>query len=553
MIMVLRFREIGLLLLLSGACLTAEVSPAALKYYIDGMAFEFEGDYDRALGSYLIAETYAPDNPEILLTLAELSLAYNEPEQALSWFTRLVNIDDQNVHYRLGAAESAIEARQIQIAFENLQWLVENKKADYETRFHYATTLLALGREREAIKELGRIAKDFPQSPDPHGLLGSIHLTNNNNKKAIEAFSRAIEIDSSYSRGYSGLIAALEAEGRIAESQSYQLRYLELNPFDLEAHRRLIGSFIDTGDFASAYEIASSYIRKMPEDWPIVRQTAFLAFTVGDYEEAVRHFRDYLVTAPDDRDAITFFGRALFECGMPHESIAQYKLALDIQRDPALFIDLALALSEADSADRALDILEIARTEFPENLAVVFYEGVIFSRSREYKMAIGSYSEVVTREPGNLQALFGLGDALERLGLRDSAISVFRTIVKKAPEDPLSANYLGYLLVEENRELALAEKLISLAISKDPLNPSYIDSYGWLLYRKGRFQQALEKLLLAEELAEPEDPVILEHIGIVLEETGDSLRAIEYYIRAIEIDPQLEKSRKRLEELQNGQ
>jgi len=146
-----------------------------------------------------------------------------------------------------------------------------------------------------------------------------------------------------------------------------------------------------------------------------------------------------------------------------------------------------------------------------------------------------------------------MGDALERLGLRDSAISVFRTIVKKVPEDPLSANYLGYLLVEENRELALAEKLISLAISKDPLNPSYIDSYGWLLYRKGRFPQALEKLLLAEELAENEDPVILEHIGIVLEETGDSLRAIEYYIRAIEIDPELEKSRKRLEELQNGQ
>ena len=105
------------------------------------------------------------------------------------------------------------------------------------------------------------------------------------------------------------------------------------------------------------------------------------------------------------------------------------------------------------------------------------------------------------------------------------------------------ANYLGYLLTEENRELSFADSLITFALSVEPDNAAYIDSYGWLLFKTDEPSEALEFLLRAESLASEPDPVIFEHIGVVYEVLGRAKLAREYYDKAIALDPDLESIR----------
>ncbi|HHS50717.1 MAG TPA: tetratricopeptide repeat protein [candidate division Zixibacteria bacterium] len=528
-----------------------DIPSSALRFYIDGMTAEMVGDFDRAMGSYLIADSYAPDHPDIMLTIAELYQQNGDADQAFAWFERLVKLDSENVAYRKGAAESARGARKPEVALEHLRWLVKNGKADYPTRFRYVTSLLSAGKERDAIKELNAIAKEFPESPDPHGFLGNIYIGRGDYNRAINSFERALELDPTYSRAFIGLSAAHEARGEIEIARQYQRVYIESNPFDLEAQRRFIWQLIDEGEFEEAFEIAADYVEHAEDDLFIFRQTAFLAYSFEHYEEAVDYFERYIEKNPLDQDARLYLGRAFFELGEHQRAIEQYRIILEDERSAEVLIDIALAYSAANMPDSAIAVIESAREEYPETAAVVFYEAVIYSRSKDYETAVLRYSTALELEPENPRAMFGLGDALERMGERDSAIAIFRVIAELLPGDALTANYLGYLLVEEGIELDFADSLISLAIKQEPENAAFIDSYGWLLYKRGEFERALEKLLLAEKLSDPNDPVILEHIGVVLEETGDLVGAKDYYKRALELDPEMETSIQRLKELKH--
>ncbi|MCK5832451.1 tetratricopeptide repeat protein [bacterium] len=552
--MVIKFKKKLIIFCFLAAIIFAQgssISPVAVRYFIDGMTAEIDGDFDRAFGSYLIAENYAKDEPTILLTIAELCMNFAESEQALVWFAKLVKLEPENAAYRRGAAIAGLKARQVIFAYDNLKWLVENDKADFVMRLQYATTLLTIHKKKEALKQLDKISQEYPDNPQSYGLKGSIYLSDSNEKEAVGAFKKAIEIDSTYSRAYIGLATAYGKMGEFEKSIECEEIYLRKNPRDIDLRRTLINKYVELAKFDNAYEMAKSYLDYSPEDMDIVRQAGFLAFSNEDYEGAIKYFQEFLNASPDDNDARVYFGRAYFELGMPRKSIEQYKIILDKETNPGLYIDLALAYSQIDSAQKAIEILEEAQINYPDNVDLIFYKGVVYSRDKDYGKAIKLYKDVVEFEPQNAQAFFGIGDAYERLGIRDSAIATFKELIELIPGDPLSANYLGYLLIEEEQDFEIADSLISLALKQEPNNASFIDSYGWLLYKKGQYDFALEKLFQAERISKIVDPVILEHIGVVLHETGEDEKARGYFRRALELDPDLTISRERLEEINN--
>ena len=526
-----------------------DVPPEALRHFTDGIIAEMNGDFDRALGSYLIAETIAPDNPEIIRTIGELYDNYGEPEKALARFARLVELDPKNESYRLSLAQAALRARKIVLAYDNLRWIMKNGHPDYAVRLKYITTMLVMHKEKDALKELEKLEKDFPNRPEPPALAANIYMSKHDYEKAIDGFEQAIAIDSSYNRALLGLVAAFDGLGETDSSINTQKRYIELNPWDDISQKRLIERLIEANRSEEAYYVAQKYIESFPKDWNMVRQVAFLAFSIEKYEGAIGYFGDYLAENPDDNEARLFYGRALSEAGMPLESIAQYKKILSKDRTPAVLIDLALAYADIDSSQRAMEILQKATEEFPDDPSTIFYRGVVYSRKRDYENAAATYSRFLDLRPDDAQAMFGLGDALQQLGNTDSAIVIFKKLTSMTPGDALGANYLAYLLIDSDRELDLADSLLEVALKADPDNAAYIDSYGWLLYRRGQFKKALEKLLRAEALSDPDDPVILEHIGIVHEKMGNVEAAKSYFQRALEIDPAMESSRTRLKEL----
>jgi predicted Zn-dependent protease len=98
-----------------------------------------------------------------------------------------------------------------------------------------------------------------------------------------------------------------------------------------------------------------------------------------------------------------------------------------------------------------------------------------------------------------------------------------RRALELKPDFHQALNFLGYLYVEENRNLDEAETMIRKALELEPDNGAYVDSLGWLYFKKGNASESLKELQKASLLLE--DPVIYDHLGDVYLKINDRAKA----------------------------
>ena len=118
------------------------------------------------------------------------------------------------------------------------------------------------------------------------------------------------------------------------------------------------------------------------------------------------------------------------------------------------------------------------------------------------------------KEPENDTYRFYLAAAMEGIGRRDETFRMLEEIVASGSDLPEAYNYLGYLYVEENKNLDWAITLIKKALELDPANGAYIDSLGWAYFKKGMLDEAQEELERAVEFV-PDDATIRNHLAEV--------------------------------------
>jgi Flp pilus assembly protein TadD len=146
------------------------------------------------------------------------------------------------------------------------------------------------------------------------------------------------------------------------------------------------------------------------------------------------------------------------------------------------------------------------------------------------------FKKALELEGNNRRVLFELGVALEQLNKRSESIDVMKRLVKLDSSDATILNYLGYMLVEENRELDYAGNLIERALAFEPENGAFLDSKGWLYYRKNDFPKARKFIEMAVSRI-PQDTTILEHYALILEKLGFSDLAGEKWRQILKLDP----------------
>jgi tetratricopeptide (TPR) repeat protein len=112
-----------------------------------------------------------------------------------------------------------------------------------------------------------------------------------------------------------------------------------------------------------------------------------------------------------------------------------------------------------------------------------------------------------------------------------------RMTLKLDPDFHEANNFLGYLFVENNKNLDEAMQLINKALKAEPKNGAYLDSLGWAYYKKaeaegenGYLIMALQKLLEAVQVLE--EPDIYEHLGEVQYSLGNWDEAVKAWTKA---------------------
>jgi Flp pilus assembly protein TadD len=162
--------------------------------------------------------------------------------------------------------------------------------------------------------------------------------------------------------------------------------------------------------------------------------------------------------------------------------------------------------------------------------------GLTTQTRRFREKGVEYFRKALELEGNNRRVLFELGVALEQIGKRGESIDVMKKLVKLDSSDATILNYLGYMLVEENRELEYAANIIERALVFEPENGAFLDSKGWLYYRKQDFPKARKFIEMAVSRI-PQDTTILEHYALILEKLGLRDQAMEKWRQILKLDP----------------
>jgi tetratricopeptide (TPR) repeat protein len=318
-----------------------------------------------------------------------------------------------------------------------------------------------------------------------------------------------------------------------------------------------------TGDLAGSARAYREHLRKhsSPDEFD---DPAEAALVHGDPAEARRLARERLAKKPREVAALLTLGQASLAEGAYREALAEFRSVLDVERDQfdALLLSsvsharLGAYGDAIDSLNRALrhNRIEARLWSF---LAALEMTGELSSRpldqrplcllahfhrylrifdSAQGRSAIAYARQAIQAGDRPADAYLTLGIVLWKQGKREDSLKAFVSGVEVGPSNPevLRSAAVAYA---ELGDLAAAYRLIRAAAEAAPDDPLYADTLNYMLVeRLGDYRQALGLAQAALRKA-PEDPDALARVGWLLDATGDVDGSVEQYQRAVALAP----------------
>jgi tetratricopeptide (TPR) repeat protein len=521
----MRFRARWIAALLSGWAATGSAAapatppraypnPDALQHYLNGRLLEEEGEPGAALREYYRALVADPNAVDIARRLSEVSARVGDAARSLEFAERALALDphDPRLHWLKGAA--LFNRGRYSDALEALQRaaVADSENAEYQRTLARAAE--QTGRTPLVAEAYRRAVALEPEDAESWFQLAGADARLGRWTEAEQSLARARELNAMRP----GLLFLegwiREGQGRRPDAIRIYRDHLEVHANDTATRRRLVELLARENRLREAHAEAARVSKLLPHDALAAEAEADLAFRIkraADGERAVRRLIDLAGSDPDRAlRAVAVLAR--------HD---RERLALAIADEwaaraeaprGALFAAQARALT-GDFAD-AIARARVVALAHPDSLEPVVLLARLHASQKRFAPAESLWFEALARGADTLASTLEIAHARELRGDVLGAEQAVRDALRRAPEHPRVLNFLGYLLADQNRNLAEALELIRRALAQDPDNGAYVDSLGWVYYRLGRLEDARTQLERAVALTNG-DPVVHEHLGDV--------------------------------------
>ncbi|MGE5208182.1 MAG: tetratricopeptide repeat protein [Alphaproteobacteria bacterium] len=510
----------------------------AIAHFLEGMAFEENGEMERALDAYRKVLNVDPGQSELASRVAGLLVQQDDFPQAIDVLKDAIKSNPNNAEpYQQLAFIYTRYLKKTDQAIDYANRAIALNPGDIEGYQRLVEIELAAGKQKGALEVLDRALKVNSSDPNFWLRLGKLYVAivfkaDSQPKpeelaKTNDIFKKAA-VNAGDDPGILKEVADYYAASQqLKEAIPLYLRVLELQPDDANAREKLATGFVLTNQREKAIEMLEQIIAEHPEKY---QPYDLLAQVLDEEARSLQREKHF------DEAKMKFAKVA-----------ANYEQSLLINPNHAgTYVRLAeILLGPLRDPDRAVKLLAEARRRFSGAAEIVYYLAIAQREAKQSQQAVATFEEALHEAQIdedddfiNAKFYFNYGAAAEQAGLYDKAADLLRKSITLDPEGSAEAcNYLGYMWADHNMNLNEAELMIRRALRSEPDNASYLDSLGWVEFRKGKLDEALSDLLRAARSAEHEDPVVFEHIGDTYLKLNRTQEALEAWQKALTLDP----------------
>jgi tetratricopeptide (TPR) repeat protein len=369
---------------------------------------------------------------------------------------------------------------------------------------------------------------------------GATALARGDAKAAEAEFGQVVHLLPRDWQGYSGLGAALLAEGRNRDA----IRELEtahaLHKGDMPTAANLAVAYQRAGEPAKALplfaELSANAKRiKQPLAAPVSSSYARALLAMGKTQAAEAEMKAAVEAAPNDAEVHDDLGSIEAQEKSWAEAQREFAAAVALQPQMARArLHLGLAL-EAQGESGAIEQLSEAARLAPDDPLISLELGKALAAAGKDDQAIPLFQQVLARQPGSTEAMLQLALAEQRAGKLQDAIALLRKVTAEEPENEAALTNLGMALAQvQNAKDAVPflQRAVKLAPGDVTAHQDLAAAYVQL----SQFSDAAAELRLALKLA-PDLPQLHYNLGLALKMQDDAADAIPELESAERLDP----------------
>lgn len=256
----------------------------------------------------------------------------------------------------------------------------------------------------------------------------------------------------------------------------------------------------------------------------------------GQLDEAKAGYLALLRKNPHEVEALHALGIIAAQQDRLDDAVDYLQQAIRQQPDnPALVLHLANLFKIQSKFEQAIALLTEIIKKHPDYIPAYNNIGTIYFNQGKWIDAIQWYERTLAQEPNYIDARYNLGLAHAKNLDFKTARDTFQTLLQQAPEHFAARFHLACILMQLNQMKEANKEFLTI----EKTHPHHLETQTNLAttYLKlGDSKKAREHYLKALELA-PEDTQILFNLGVVNNELGDLDLSIRYYQKVVQLKP----------------
>jgi tetratricopeptide (TPR) repeat protein len=400
--------------------------------------------------------------------------------------------------------------------------------------------------------------------------LGASYDQLKDNKSAIDAYTRAMDLEPDNLDTERGLAQALLNDNQIDAAQKHFEAIAAADPQDAQTYLRLSEIERRQGHYDQALTTLKKAKALASDSLEINFNEALIDESLGHYEEATVILEDLVIKTshPDGQySEAEKNNRAIFldrlanvyrEQNKTDQAVQAYQkmaamggenaergyqgqvdayrdakqydkatqvaqqAAAAMPKDKAIQLMLAGQLADTGKPDEGIKLAQAQLNGTPDDRDVEMTLAQIYTRLRRFKEAgdeIDKAAALSSKPDDQIYVHFMRGALEERQKHYETAEEEFRKILAIDPNNGMTLNYLGYMLADRGIKLEDALAMVQKAVQADPQNGAYLDSLGWVYFKMGQYALSEANLRKASDRIST-DPTVHDHLGELYEKTG---------------------------------
>lgn len=493
-----------------------------------------------------------PDEREVLLLQAWLAMRKGDLDRALELTNRDLEQDEEDAAaWRLRGEIHTYKANYEQAIMDLRRSKAESPKA--ETRIALAKAYMRAGRNTDAITELKSTLSQPGAPMEARSILEELYMRLGRNRDLNDFYRSTLEQYPDSVHWLNRAAAFALKSGAVEEAATMFKRAYDLKvnayenagidiknaAFDMEFGRALDGFLqtlnitagsagpqLNTDNLSKVATVASGFV-----DTPLAPLAYFrmaeAKFKLGQKEQATELCHKAVETAGEN-DALT--------------SEILLRMFLLLGKDELVAYCQKRLETDPDSLAIHYALFNLAKINGDYDEALKWVKGCIRLASDD--------SETIKFTIRKAQVLTqAFAQTSDKQYLRQ-AISDYKSLLEKMPNNTTVLNNLAYMLAENDEDIESAVEYAKKALEAQPNNAGFLDTYAYALHKAGdnvKAAQYIEAARQAYQQGSLDAPAeVYQHLGSIREALGQKKLAVDAYEQALSTGQLSEAAQERI-------